>query len=240
MQSPVRGLEKLAQELRHERQKSTSALQDRNRQRIEVEKIKSQLADAQCEIENKQTEYDSLAQAHHEAQLQIQDFENHLQEHENLIAELREQAANHEVEMREQAEIQADLQAEYDRLKGEEITSTQTIAKLENAVVSRTDVIEEMEREIKRQQSTIAQQEQRINNLTMDLAEKNSQDDEYLSKLKKAEVVEENYREMQMSSAQLRSELEESLQRSGDISSKLREAQNHARYTICGVACCVI
>ena len=230
LQSPVKGLEKLAQELRHERQKSTSALQDRNRQKIEIEKLKSQLEDAQYEIEGKQADYDSISHAHHVAKLQLTDAVEHHQQHESLIEELKDQVESHEIEYREQAEILSEMQVQYDRMKGFEISSAQTISKLENAIISRSDVIEEMEREVKRQQGTITQQEQRINDLTMDLAEKHNQDDMHLSKLQKAEVVAENYREMQLSSEQLKNELEETLERSGEMASKLREAQNHTRY----------
>lgn len=229
LQSPVKGLEKLALELRQERQKSTNALQDRSRQKIEIEKLKSQLSDSQFEIEGKQADYDSLSHAHHVVKLQITDAEEQHQQQENLIMELREQVESHEIEYREQGEILSEMQVQYDRMKGTEISNTQTIAKLENAINSRSDVIEEMEREVKRQQNTISQQEQRISDLSMDLLEKNSHDDVQLLKIQKADVVAENYREMQLSSEHLRNELEETLQRSNEISSKLREAQNHTR-----------
>ena len=69
----------------------------------------------------------------------------------------------------------------------------------------------------------------RLNELSLELTERSNQEDIQLSQLQKAEVVEENYRAMQLSSENLRNELSEALDRNSELSSKLREAQNHNR-----------
>jgi chromosome segregation ATPase len=229
MQSPVKGLEKLVQELRQERQKSTSALQDRSRQKIEIEKLKTLLADAQFEIEGKNSDFESLSREHHLARARAEESEQQVAESDRVISELRRQVEAHCEDRREQIELLAEMQAQYDRMKEAEVGFAQTVSKLESAVETRTDVIEEMERDMKRQQSTVSQQEARINDLLLDLAEKTSQEDEHRSRLQRADVVAENYRAMQVSSESLRQELDETLARSSEVSSKLREAQNQNR-----------
>lgn len=229
LQSPVRGLEKLAEDLRYERKKSTNALQDRSRQKIEIENLKGQLADAHMDIDSKQTQLENLARAHELSEQRIKDNDERLEDNENLFAKLKKELDATVLEHQEQAMAQQILQEQYDQSKKVEVTLTQNISKLEGAVASRGDVIEELEREIKRQQVGMSQQEQRIREMSQDLAERFSRDDETTTQLQRAEVVEENYKEMQASSQHLKAELDESQQRGGEMSYKLREAQNRIR-----------
>lgn len=229
LQSPVKGLEKLAQELRHERQKSTSALQDRSRQKIEIEKLKTQLADAQFELEGKVADYERLYRDFGSVTTTIGDYEERQTECDSVISALRKQIETHDQERREEAEAYAELKTECDQLRQAESVFAQTVSKLENAVMSRTDVIEEMEREVKRLQSMLSQQDHRISELSLDLAEKHHLDDETQARLQKTDVLADNYREMQASTQHLRSELDEALARSAELSTKLREAQNQNR-----------
>ena len=223
MNSPLKGIERISEELRLERQKANNALQDRARLRVEIESLK-QAVDQQLEETNEFREHLNTAQ----------------EENENLRKELDELR-------REQVAVQEDLDAkneEVGRVNTEKLQLQSENDNIRESLKEKESLIAAMSVKIESFENRTSAKDELIANLKSDiqqirksqlqaehekvevhslLAQQAAINEELKSQLQMAEVMETSYNQTKHSNEELRVELEHALQANSALTDQARE-----------------
>jgi chromosome segregation ATPase len=230
LKSPTKGLEKLALELRQERQKCTNALQDRSKQKIEIEKLKQTISQCNEELQQSEDHNRRLMENFSEAEKRIYDVESKLQSREDDYKNLLQRNAKTEEELTstlEELHNQSDLMKS-SRL-GQKSLNTQT-DELEARIESKNSVIRELELEIQHLKRFQDSQENKIKGYLLELERKNLEIDDFKFQNSKLDTVTTSFSDLQRASEGVREELERALTKNSELSAKLRESVEYGRY----------
>jgi chromosome segregation ATPase len=211
--APLHGLEKISAELLLERQKSTAALKERARQKIEIERLRQENEEFSSRISDlteklskigRQGEADAAAVAQHSQLVLSKDKEIH-----GIRTELERSRSEY-----------IDLKKEYDSLK----VSHADI--LSNSLSMRQHYDDELQQSIYQERAMQDLQDAllklknmrtetdlTISSLNSKLAEKSKEVEEYRLKARRSDAISEKYSWLQQNGDEVRNQLEETLRK---------------------------
>lgn len=148
--SPMKGLERLTEELRLERQKSSYALQEKARIRVEIESYKQIIDDQKAQITDFQEKLDTFVRQARDAEQQIHTLSdqdrlsrNEAKQHQTRIQDIEAElaAANEEIDNYKQVLVGRDheineLRVQYETLQKKTVTKDELIASLKDELLS--------------------------------------------------------------------------------------------------------
>eukprot|EP01038_Epipyxis_sp_PR26KG_P006650 gene6650-9129_t len=230
--SPIRGIERLSEELKSERQKASVALQDRARLRIEIESLK-QIIDRQIiEIKDYQI-------ANEELQQELAEKTSKLLNAQNLADGYEKELQTIKYEIRDNRNDTSEKLDSYEKVVQDNNEKSLLISKLQSSVdnfeqglATKDNMMKELKNEIanlRRNQSAI---EQRSFDNLQQLKEQAKSNQELKSKVDYALIIEDNYEQSKFSNEELRSELENALVTIANLSHDLREANKVANESV--------
>lgn len=222
--SPVRGIEKIWEELKQERAKSSHALQDKARQKIEIEKLKQEIISLNNELKN------ATERAGHSEEVisslhqridklenvnasQQRDF-NNLQDTAHTLEEQLEKVTN---DYHTTLESNTSLQSTVKDLNNKLI---EWETKCRNLDRSCSELRQEMERSRKEKETLRAS----TMDVSMKLSSQSNEIDELRHALHRAEAVASSYGDLQATCDDIKLELEECVERNSSLSHDLQEA----------------
>jgi chromosome segregation ATPase len=230
MKSPAQGLEKLASELRQERQKCTTALQDRAKQKIEIERLKQQLQDSQADLANTEENYSQLTEAFAQLERNVGDLEATVVLRDQEIVKLKHLFdGTHEEVQSSRAEL-ANCVNDMENVQSERDLLRSKVGDLESMLSAKNDLIHELEEETTQLKRINELHGNRLKEATYELNRRSEELDTVRRESVRAEALSSSYTDLQQSSDEVRSELEQALERNAELSAKLRETQDHGRY----------
>lgn len=223
MSSPLKGIEKISEDLRSERQKANAALQEKARLRVEVESLK-QLLESQ-----EKTQQGLLEELEHYKSICHKHDETHSQTNGQL-SEMQDQLASKEQEM-------ILMRSEINQCHAESVTLQEALVKRESTVLSlqvqldrteteiasRENTIRDFRDEIQQVRDELAKAELRALELSRNLNMKQQEDHNVQSRLKAAEILERNYIQAKESNDSLRNEISALLESNNKLSLQTRE-----------------
>jgi len=223
MQSPLKGIDRISEELRLERQKAGEALQDVTRLRVEIASLKQSNEEKDAIISEydetrslEQAEYESLQAAYEELQSEYSNlreftlsheedynnFSNERTELHNIIDNLK--ADNHEVEL-EMASLKAKCSGLEGRASGKE------------------ELINKLKRELQDVRNNLTESEQERMNAHEALRQQETWNEELKLELGKFDVMNDGYQQTKSSNDELRSELNAALAANAAYLDQIRE-----------------
>ena len=223
MQSPVKGIDRIAEELRLERQKAGEALQDVTRLRVEIASLKQSNDEKDAIISEydetrslEQAEYESLQAAYEELQSEYSNLREFTLSHEedynnfsierteldNIIDNLK--AAKHEMEL------------EMDSLKAK-------CNGLEGRASGKEELINKLKRELQDVRNNLTESEQERMNAHEALRQQETWNEELKLELGKFDVMNDGYQQTKSSNDELRSELNAALGANAAYLDQIRE-----------------
>lgn len=230
MKSPAPGLEKLASELRQERQKCTSALQDRAKQKIEIERLKQQLQDSQADLASTNESYTQLTEAYAQLERNVGDLEASLNSRDQEVVKLKHLYDITHTEVLSSREELSHCVIDIENLQSERDTVKGKVEDLETMLTAKNALIHELEEEAVQLKRINELHENRLKEATYELNRRSEELDTVRRETFRADALSSSYQDLQQSSDEVRSELEQALERSAELANKLRETQEHCRY----------
>ena len=229
VKSPAPGLEKLANELRQERQKCTNALQDRAKQKIEIERLKQQLQNSQDDLINREENYNRLSESYALLEQKVGELESAVISRDSEIARLVKLHSSEEQELEEcrnELKLSDDrsesLQQECDMMRGK-------IEELEHILSAKAALVEELVEEADQLKRLNELHNNRLKEVTYELNRRTEELDSTRRDGTRAEALSASYEDLQRSSEEVQQQLDEALQRTAELSSKLRDTQDMNR-----------
>lgn len=229
VKSPAPGLEKLANELRQERQKCTNALQDRAKQKIEIERLKQQLQDSQDDLSNTEENYSHLSESYAQLEATVAELEVAVSSRDQEILKL---AHLHEATQDDLSKAKSEFTntaSEADRYKEDCDALRGKVEELESILSAKSGLIEELEDEAVQLKRINELHENRLKEATYELNRRSEELDSVNRESVRMEALSSSYSDLQHSSEEVRTELEQALARNAELTSKLRDTQEHSR-----------
>lgn len=223
MSSPLKGIERITEDLKLERQKANSALQERARLRIEIETLKQKNDNLSNELAVSKESVDSLLYQLEEKKKEISLIESREENNNsNNVSNYKEllyykEQYNNAQQQNENLLIQ---------VKEREAENKILISKLdgqENRFSSKDQLIEELKKEVELLRSTNSETEEKYLNCYEELQEKLSENQGLQSDLARLESAEYNYNNLVDSNDSLRNELDNVLNANSELQDNLRE-----------------
>jgi chromosome segregation ATPase len=218
--SPLRGIEKLSEDLRLERQKSNIALQEKARLKIEVESLKQTL----------ESRSDETSRLHMKMQAHEHEMEALRKSLLDKEGTLNNEHLRSEEQRREISSLKASIEAMHDdihRLHNELKEKSNTINQadifiktIEGKVISKDNLNEELQNEILQLRSISSGLEGRLALSEETLGERMRQVNDYELRLKQADTTMDNYVKLQINHNELRKEFEDALNASTELASR--------------------
>lgn len=226
MTSPLRGLEKLSEDLRLERQKSNAALQEKARLKIEIESLKQSITSQIQEITDLKANIET-------AESENQTLRKSLQFNESLVERERQNVKDLHVNL-DSLRIDIDQkQYEINSLNrklnesSELVTTSESIIKnYETKLTAKDALIEELQVEIEQLRNVQLANESKVLTLQDAADERHRQITELEVKLKQSDALAENYIKLQVTHNDLRREFEEILSLNASLSSQCNTQSN--------------
>lgn len=223
MHSPLKGIDRLSEELRIERQKATEALQEVTRQRVEIASL-SQSNDSlnamyedlkeQCSLERAESD------AVHNDLINLEAEYNHLKSETDVKLEEYQHLYHHNLS----------LQSENDSLKDTLHDKESQLAAVTikcNSLESRSNAKEELLNKLKSEIQDIRHNyttiEQEKLNIIEELKNQEAWNEELKLELGKFEVMSDGYNQTRSSNDELRAELDSTLQNTASYMEQIRE-----------------
>ena len=224
MQSPpVKGIDRIAEELRLERQKAGEALQDVTRLRVEIASLK-QSNDEKDAIINEYDETRSLEQAEYES------LQAAYEELQSEYANLREFRLSHEEDYNNFSNERTELDNIIDNLKAAkhemelEMDSLKVKCNgLEGRASGKEELINKLKRELQDVRNNLTESEQERMNAHEALRQQETWNEELKLELGKFDVMNDGYQQTKSSNDELRSELNAALGANAAYLDQIRE-----------------
>jgi len=221
--SPIRGLERLSEDLKLERQKANAALQDRARLRIEVESLKQYIEKQSLEInegkaalEGAEGEIESLRQ-------QIVDAEKISEGHKASGRLSQLQVEQVKTELAERNQINDSLTRDLRESRDQFLALQNDFSALESKAESRDGLIRELELEVGQLRQKCLEAEQKVALSHETIVEQIKTSEDMDLRVKHADALKENYAQLQSEHADLRREFEILLKRNTEATTKNNE-----------------
>ncbi len=221
--SPAKGLEKLVQELKLERTKSTTAIQERARLKIEHEKLKQSFIEIQEELQSTEQHNQQLLDSFTKAEQKIYELEHDLDE---------KRQENQEI-LRENKKINDQLQITIQELNEMKENSTHFLSnegvdpnyslELETKLQSKNTLIKELEDEIKQLKKINETNDKKIFDLTRRVELLDHETEDIRSLHTQIEELTSSYSRLHHSHEEVKKEFEESIERNSDLTARLKD-----------------
>jgi len=219
----MKGLERLSEELRLERQKAGEALQDVTRMRIEVASLRQNNDEKDAMISDLN---EQLAQEQNE----VDGLQEHLTELENAYTTLREATQSrddeYEVMYSERVQVQAQIEELSAAVHEKDLLLDSLRIKcsgLEGRANGKEELINKLKREIQEVRNNLTEAEQAKLNLHEEVRRHESWNEELKLELGKFEVMRDGYQQTRSSNDGLRSELDAALKSNATYLEQIRE-----------------
>lgn len=223
MDSPIKGLERLSEELKIERQKLNIALQERARVRVEVESHKQTIEQQRSEIQ----EYTEVINSLKDELEQANSRADVLQSNYDGLQEEARQRENQYQSWLQSSQDQTQSAVAYEeqlQAKDEEIKSLQILIEtMDTKAHAKDDLIATLKDELLDLRRMNANNEHEKLEAYRYLSELDATNQDLTMKLHLADVSSHGLQERQSATEELRSELEESLQLNTSLNEQVRE-----------------
>lgn len=224
--SPIKGLERLSEELRLERQKSQQALQERARSKIEIETLRQSNEQVRNEFLDLQNKYEELQNQSRSYSNEIEKLQSdeylYTQRIEDLEQQLQEQRLQYEQFVAEQMQLKLTYQQQHE----EALTSQMKIDTLEKKSLVKDDLINSLKQEIGKMRHSHLNFEQEKLSTLQELNNTSMINEELQLKLQSVDNLEDCYHSMEDRYMALKDELEDSLQLNSQLNSTVHELTN--------------
>jgi chromosome segregation ATPase len=222
--SPVKGLDRLSNELRLERQKCTAALQERSKLKIEIEKLKSENADLEGELSNSIQELKQFQNSSRAQEIKIKELEDDLNSKTEEIKVLQSSLLSVKSDVKQNRDALSKTTLDGQSAKELEQFLRSKVSELEILVGVKDNTINEMKDEMERLKRVVSITESKNNEIMTSLNSRQREFDEMRGKALKVDSLTRNFNDIQRTSEQMKNELESSILKITEISHKLREA----------------
>lgn len=219
----IRGLEKVSEELRQERQKCTIALQDRARQKVENESMKQLLLQYQAELRDNSRKNEILNVRVVSVETVISDLQEELREKEKEIDELRNKLIEKDGIFVVEEQTKSKISNEFQGLVVRNSSLENSLNAQESRLISYEESAVEQKAEIERLRNSNKLLDSRHNDLNNLIATQSTELEKLRNQLKRNEGISEFYQDIESLSAKLRSDLEDSTKKNFDLTTQLRE-----------------
>ncbi|RYH28529.1 hypothetical protein EON65_11865 [archaeon] len=223
MDSPIKGLERLSEELKIERQKLNIALQERARVRVEVESHKQIIEQQKSEIQ----EYSEIINSLKDELQQTNNRADVLQNNYDSLQEEASQRENQYQSWLQSSQDQSQSAVAYEeqlQAKDEEIKSLQILIEtMDTKAGAKDELIATLKDELLDLRRLNANNEQEKLEAYRYLSELDATNQDLSIKLHLADVSTHGLQERQSATEELRSELEASLQLNTSLNEQVRE-----------------
>jgi chromosome segregation ATPase len=224
--SPIKGLERLSDDLRQERQKATIALQDRARLRVEVESLKGTVLQLQQDLKDCRQFMESNDQHREQLHGEVTILLSEKQEMVAELHQLRDKLSHADSDINTNHH-ERDKAIEDMKLMRSQVNSLQSShAVIEAKLHVKEQQLHEYISEIEKLRHAVTQSDEKENRTNSILLDRLKEIDELSSRIQQAEVVKESYHQHLLSSEEIKRELEKSMSNSLFISQQLRESSH--------------
>lgn len=224
--SPIKGLERLSEELRLERQKSNQALQERARSKIEIESLRQTNEHSRNELLDLQSNYEELKSQNVAYRTQLEQFQNqeylYQQKIDSLEQHLREFQLHHEQFVAEQHQLKLTYQKQHEDVLAYQIK----IDTLEKKSLSKDDLINSLKQDIANMRNAHLSFEQEKLSTIHELSNKTMLNEELQLQLQSVNELNESYEYLQQRNQTLKLELDESMELNSQLNSTIHELTN--------------
>jgi chromosome segregation ATPase len=221
--SPMKGIERLSEELRLERQKANHALQDRARLKVEIESLKQSMENQRHDYQDLQLQHDELKASFTSLSQQYAELDQLRHEQDETLSSLskeREQIfTQYQHTLHEQESMIQSIQEMKEELAKEKIVQETSLKKLQ----SKEELIQHLKEELYliRQQQVDSEQEKL--STFQQLHHSVAMNEELQTKLHMADAIETGYQQTKMSNEELRYELDKSIALNQSLNETIRE-----------------
>lgn len=223
MLSPLKGVERLSEELKHERNKAGQALQDRAKLKIEIEYLQ-QNNDSKDETINKM--HEELFQAN----MEIEKLHKNIEDQKIEYYLIQDNLKNKDIEInniyKEKLNYQIENESSVDILNQKELHISSLAIKiesLENRCLNKDETISQFKNDIQQIRKDLVQVEQEKVDIHQSYIELKQQHVELQSYVSSITMMEEGYNQTKTSNDGLRIELEQVHSTNASFVEKIRE-----------------
>lgn len=233
IKSPAKGLEKLIAELKLERQKCTTALQERSKLKIELEKVKQALLESQEEVQASETHNQRLMETFTANEKRIDELEGELLSRSDELNQMKKFIQKSEDENRKLSREVQELRAESSHSslsRGD--AGVPHFDEMESTIQAKNEIIQQLENEVRQLKRVNDSAERKMTDLSHVLDLKNHESEDMRGLHVRIEEVSSSHSRLQKTCEELRRELEDSLEKNGDLTSKLKEVTEISRFDL--------
>ncbi len=223
MTSPMKGIERLSEELRLERQKANHALQDRARLKVEIESLKQNIELQRVEYQDMIHSYEELKGSYQQLSHQYEELDHLRHEQDETLSTIskdREQVVNQYTAALQENQA---LITEIHELK-EELSKEKILHETCNKKLSSKD---ELIQHLKDELLTIRQHHTTIEQEKMSQYEQLHHsvaiNEELQTKLQMVDAIETGYHQTRLSNDELRTELDKSVALNSQLNEYIRD-----------------
>lgn len=231
--SSAKGLEKLIQELKLERQKCTNALQEKSKLKIENEKLKQLLNETKEEIHGTELHNQQLLETFHLNEKKIYELEENNLILNDELNQLKKRYMKIEEEKEKMNEEMMDLRGSSGEGRGRtggygEMSHPQ-IDELESIILSKNSIIQQLENDIKQIKKINENNEKKLLEVSHALDLKTHEEEDLRSLHVRIEEMTSSHHRLQQTCEELREELESSMKKNSDLAGRLKEVTELSR-----------
>jgi chromosome segregation ATPase len=227
--SPAKGLEKLITELKLERQKCTNALQERSKLKIELEKVKQSLVESQEELHATEAHNQRLVETFTAAEKKIYELEADLLSKSDDFKQLSKRNLKLEEENLQLSQELDAFKDDRSQLGRGDRGTSDAVAEIESTVQAKNAIIQQLESEVRQLKRVNESTERKLVDLSHVLDLKNREAEDGRALHLRIEEISSSYQRLQQTCEELRHELEDSLEKNNDLSSKFKDVTEQSR-----------
>lgn len=220
----MKGLERLSEDLKQERQKATSALQDRARLRIEIENLKGQNQQLSGDLTDLQQKYDNLISEKQlmESKLNEKDSVKMSKDHELLEIKKTLDFTRSSLD---KMTVERDEKVEELAARNEKVNSfSQRNDILEGKLAAKEELIFQLKEEIGKLKNKQTGYDDKEVHALSQLNDRSREIQELRNRAKQAEIVKESYQQQFSINKEIKQELEAALEANSNLTQQLRDS----------------
>jgi chromosome segregation ATPase len=224
--SPLKGIEKLSEDLRVERQKANIALQDRARLRIEVESLKKTVEQLELSLQEWQNRCNNFESKNGELSKNLDSSKNY---ETSLLSELQAKLNENAILLDEKSSFQNELKLLQNIQAEKEIALNSSILKIESLEIrmkSKDETMNDLKNEIQSARRSLLSSEQTNLDLNQKFTKQSKMFEDLKSRFDVTEMLERSYSESQQSNELLREEISQQKKINTDLKQRIKEVSS--------------
>ena len=230
MKSPLGGLQKLSDELRAERQKSTAALQDRARLKIERDTLKSRMEETMKEVIKTQESKDAVESEKRGLVMKVNELENHVRQNKEDIESLTAQLLDTSRKLEDEKLLQKGVKEEAAHYTETIKFKIQHTEGMESRLRDAQAMIGELQAEADRSRRLMEAAEQKYETSAGVVREQAHQIAQLQSAAEQTEKLRAEFSKVSNMDNQLRLDLQEATSKQVALSNQVHEAEARATH----------